>query len=95
MVGKLQAKIKIWIFKYSLPPQYTYFFNVYILNMDFKFGFVFIKYKRIHVNIWGVSQICLQKMGNIFLFDDKKLQTSIFEGIFYSSSVSSLSGRQK
>ena len=72
MVEKLQAKIKIWIFKYSLLPPNTYFFNVYILNMDFKFGFVFIKYKRIHVNIWGFSQICLQKMGNILLFNDKK-----------------------
>ena len=91
MVEKLQAKIKIWIFKYSLLPQYTYFFNVYMLNMDFKV----IKYKIIHVNIWGFSQICLQKMGNILLFDDKKLQTLIFEGIFYSSSVSSLRGRRK
>ena len=72
MVEKLQAKIKISIFKYSLLPQNTYFFNVYILNMDFKFGFVFIKYKRIHVNIWRFSQICLQKMGNILLFVDKK-----------------------
>ena len=82
MVEKLQAKIKIWIFKYSLPPQYTYFFNVYVLNMDFKFGFVFIKYKRIHVNIWGFSQICLQKMGNIFYLMIKNFKPQFLKVFF-------------
>ena len=52
--------------------------------MDFKV----IKKKRTDVNIWGFSQICLQKMDNIQLFDDKRPQTSILKVFFYAISVS-------
>ena len=47
--------------------------------MDFK---VIKKKKRTDVNIWGFSQICLQKMDNIQLFDDKRPQTSILKVFF-------------
>ena len=41
-----------------------------------------ITFKKIDVNPWVFSQVCLQEKIILHLFYDKRHKTSIFEGIF-------------